>query len=1007
MLTVRPSLRAALSIFAAVALLLSAVPSLRAQYQITSLGATITENFNTYTTFAAVAGNANNNTAAVTASAGFSSSLNVNTNTTAAQRTNAWSYYTASSTGANAIANNLFQNSDNGSSGTGGFRSYGPTGVNNANFSADRALGILGSGSFGTFNGVSGNTNGVAGVTAQFTNATGGTITSLVISFTGEQWRGIASAASFLTVGYSATSGAAAIANAVTSPLNGMTFNSIVIAGSALNGDNSANRNTPFTATINGLNILSGSSINLAFVYAGGGSRQGLAIDDLSIIANGIAAAASLLWSGSDGDTWSTALPRFNGNATTWDNSANATTTAEFANASGAGIVNVGSVTAGGLKFSSTGFTLSGGTITDGNTTGGFQVAVTNAGDTATVNSAISGTNGLTKTGAGTLVLGGGTQSALGGAITVASGTLQSDTTTLDGRTIANNGTLNFNQTTDGSFSGTLANSGTLIKSGTGNLTINTAITGTGATSITGGKITAGIDGALATGALSLASGTTLDLATHNVTVSGVSMTGSAISIGAIMTAGATPTGGILTIGSSGVTTNADATTSSISGGTLALGSGSRSFTVNTGSALTVSSNLMGSGTLTKAGAGTLTLTGTNSGNDAVSGSPFGFTGGLSLTAGTVKVGNSTAIGSGQLTLSAGTLQDNGTALSLANKVVVGLSGAAANVFIAGSNDITFTGAWQQAGGLTNLVTVNNTGSTTLNGTFDLNNASSNRTLTIGGTGNVTINGAIYVSSPNVGTTAVGGLTKTGSSTLTLNGANTYNGNTTLNAGTLIAANNTALGVAQGAGNANVFVNGGDLVIANGVVLGNAITMGTLGTITGNGTAALGGTVSGTGTLTGTLAFNAGSAYTWSLSSLKDSSTIIGSAGTDFSQLTNTGSLSLLSGALLNLVLGTQTPDATNAFWSSNRSWTLISSTGSGTITGSALSVTNSQSAWASLGSFTTSLTGNNLTLDWTTSAVPEPSTYAAILGAVALTGVFVRRRRQAKLGRGNHQPAA
>lgn len=39
-------------------------------------------------------------------------------------------------------------------------------------------------------------------------------------------------------------------------------------------------------------------------------------------------------------------------------------------------------------------------------------------------------------------------------------------------------------------------------------------------------------------------------------------------------------------------------------------------------------------------------------------------------------------------------------------------------------------------------------------------------------------------------------------------------------------------------------------------------------------------------------------------------------------------------------------------------------------------------------------LTGNDLVISGTVSAIPEPSTYAAMLGVVALTGVMIHRRR-------------
>ena len=62
-------------------------------------------------------------------------------------------------------------------------------------------------------------------------------------------------------------------------------------------------------------------------------------------------------------------------------------------------------------------------------------------------------------------------------------------------------------------------------------------------------------------------------------------------------------------------------------------------------------------------------------------------------------------------------------------------------------------------------------------------------------------------------------------------------------------------------------------------------------------------------------------------------------------------------------------------------------------MTGTAFSVDNS--AWSSAGSFATAIYSNSVLLTWTPSAIPEPSTYAAIFGALALTGTVWQHRRQ------------
>ena len=69
----------------------------------------------------------------------------------------------------------------------------------------------------------------------------------------------------------------------------------------------------------------------------------------------------------------------------------------------------------------------------------------------------MSGTGSLTKSGAGTLILTGNNTYA--GGTTVSAGTLQGDTTSLQGN-ILNNANVTFNQTTDGTYAGKMSGSG-------------------------------------------------------------------------------------------------------------------------------------------------------------------------------------------------------------------------------------------------------------------------------------------------------------------------------------------------------------------------------------------------------------------------------------------------------------------------------------------------------------------------------------------------------------------
>jgi hypothetical protein len=216
---------------------------------------------------------------------------------------------------------------------------------------------------------------------------------------------------------------------------------------------------------------------------------------------------------------------------------------------------------------------------------------------------------------------------------------------------------------------------------------------------------------------------------------------------------------------------------------------------------------------------------------------------------------------------------------------------------------------------------------------------------------------------------------------------------------------NTALGSAAAS------VTGGTLSVSNGNTVANTVTVGSSGILSGTGTAAFSGTINGTGSLSGaltlnsggtiapgnspgqitnsgTLTFSSGSIYSWDLNLLNGAV-----AGTNYDQILNTGTVSLTSLATLTPVITASLAPGTDSsgFWNSNHTWTVISSS-TGTVTGTALAATNS---YSSNGTFSTTINGQNLDLTWTATAIPEPATYAAMVGAVALVGAFWHRRRQ------------
>jgi len=161
----------------------------------------------------------------------------------------------------------------NGSSSYNDTYSYGAAG------SSERAFGVLRGGSVASVIGIA------------FKNDTGMTITTLAISYTGEQWRlGNANRSDFLNFEYSfkaASLGDGTVESGTWSAAGALNFESPNTTASVgpLNGNTSLNRRV-ISAELTGLAFESGQTMWLRWKdYPATGEDDGLAVDDFSLTA--------------------------------------------------------------------------------------------------------------------------------------------------------------------------------------------------------------------------------------------------------------------------------------------------------------------------------------------------------------------------------------------------------------------------------------------------------------------------------------------------------------------------------------------------------------------------------------------------------------------------------------------------------------------------------------------------------------------------------------------------
>ncbi|BAN47411.1 Ig-like domain-containing protein [Metapseudomonas resinovorans] len=354
------------------------------------------------------------------------------------------------------------------------------------------------------------------------------------------------------------------------------------------------------------------------------------------------------------------------------------------------------------------------------------------------------------------------------------------------------------------------------------------------------------------------------------------------------------------------LTINADSASGmTISGGnTITLGGGTTlDFTNSTGT-VTIAATLGGSGSLSKAGGGTLYLSSVS--NEA------NMSGGITVTGGTLQVSSDDQLSSGTLTLNGGTLTNFSTAMTIDNAIVLGASGGtftigggsgATSVVLSGtvsgsgtltkngqailelSGNNTYTGATnvtagtliashanalgttagsttvasgatvRLGGGLTvaesfNIAGSGNTVSAANYGALHLGSGST----TVSGT--VTLTGAADISAASGSTLTISGamsgafaLNKTDAGTLVLSNSGNEAGltaGTTITAGTLSIANDDYLS------SGTITLNGGTLAITGATNIDNVIALAAASSISNSANATLSGALQGSGSLTKT-----------------------------------------------------------------------------------------------------------------------------------------------------------
>ncbi len=621
------------------------------------------------------------------------------------------------------------------------------------------------------------------------------------------------------------------------------------------------------------------------------------------------------------------------------------------------------------------------------------------------------------------------------------------------GSVVLGSGTLTLQLAADQTLATPITGTGGLTKSGAGTLSIaESATLYTGTTRIASG--TAKFLGAISPGNFVVDSGARLEFSGTSFATSRLSGSGT-LQTDAELTSSATQTLGVALTGTMRLTHQGPGTLTLIAASTYSGATVVRGGTLAPATVDALSANsayfLLGNSTLNLAGKNQ-TVGDIDSYNSAT---------GL-LEASTINLAGATLTNLTRVTnLWAGTLSGTGTLIEQGSaemkwyapnsftgalRIDAGkVSAQTVNVLSPNASVALATGATLQLNG--HAQTIAGLSGT---GTVSLGSAA----LTSNQAGDSTFAGTI---------TGTGRVDKGGAGTLALSTANTYSGGTTLNLGTLVAGHTSALGtgtVRVNAGTldlANLAVAnaldvrggtltglanytgtqtlsaalnyagtvGGALVVAHGGALNTtgatftgATTVNAGGTLRGAGSLAAltlnaGATLTpgnspGTLTVTGDTTWHGGATYAWEINDAFSPAT---SAGTAYDLVSISGSLTLAATSenkftlsLVSLLANNTAGDVLNFNSAVNSSYTIATATG-GIFGFDANAFTINSAAFTnSLAGGTWSLalanTNRDLQLHFTAAAIPEPSTYAALAGALALAlAAWRRRRRTVRVG--------